>query len=1013
MKLHELTKSQLLTPRTTGQQPVRMGQTSDAVQAEGTPSSTMPEAPVASKISPEFTQGLLLQKAPRQAAPLMVRFGSGQSFSVDPKILHPLLQKGIRQAFKDAQGFVTIEHLLLAILKDEEGGRELKKILTKQYKIVPSKLEAVLAAYVREVDRTSGNPGGNSERKMPLNDADFADVFKTISELSKQLEGDTKVDLNVFIKAVLLSENTRSAKAMRSLSALPKIDPAAEEEEKSALETFTRDITFDYDMGDLYPVIGRDNEVRKAINILAQDKKANPILVGDPGVGKTAIVEKIAELLAKGDVPESLQRRDRDGKLMFDPSDAKKRMGKRLLEIKWELIEAEAGGNPGKFKALVGAMLDEAIEREGEVLLFVDEIHKINEQFSSTKSADQLKPPLARGKIRLIGATTNDEYRQKFEKDMALVRRFSKVQVEEPSVEEAVTMMRGVRGRMEKKHGVIIRDDALEVAVKKAKRYLADRKLPDSCTEILDAACATLKNEFDIGRFTKQSIQGEITQLGIDIVEGLEKRKNQYNEDLDSSKDKLRKFSNEVEDTAFKKLDTAFKAKNSENPLDPVLVENMAKKKIDTYTVGRVLDMAARRQTATNVIEEKLADFLNQHFESDITRISNMIKEKDGKVKHLDDVKKDIVDKKARIDKLKLALTDEKVLKTVTIEDILRILEDKSGIPLAKLQESEIEKYTRMEFEIGKNLIGQEKAVAAIAAAIKNNKSGLSDPNKPIGSFLFLGPTGTGKTELAKVLAKFLFDDEKAIVRFDMSEFAEKHNVARLVGSPPGYIGYEEGGKLTNAMKENPYRVILFDEIEKAHPDAYNIFLQILDDGRLTSGKGETVSFKDAIIIMTSNIGSAKLMAPFRGTDGRVDPKSAEFERRTRDLTRIAINNLEADPRIKPEFRNRFDDIIAFHPLMRKHIERIVDIQLRKVNSQLAQTEQKVSVKLDESAKQYLVDMGSDFEYGARPINRYITQNIKKAISVGLLKKTFAPGEEIVITRELMEQWQKDESGTK
>ncbi|MBY0402507.1 MAG: ATP-dependent Clp protease ATP-binding subunit [Cyanobacteria bacterium] len=953
----------------------------------------------------------LFQKyqVPLKSKALSLTFGNNQSFSVDPKVLHPFIQKGIQEAFKNARGFVTLEHLLLALLKDEEAGRELRKILAKQYKVVPSKLEALLTTYVAQVDETTRNTGGSSERKTPLNDADFADVFKTISEVSKRLEGDTKIDLNIFMKTVLMAENTRSAKMIRQLSPLSKIDPNAEEEEKSPLEEFTRDITFDYDMGDLYPVIGRENETRKVINILAQDKKANPILVGDPGVGKTAIVEKMAELLSKGEIPESLQRRDQEGRLQYDPANSKKRIGKRLLEIKWELIEAAAGGNPGKFKALVGALLDEAIEKEGEVLLFVDEIHKINEQFSQTKSADQLKPPLARGKIRLIGATTNDEYRQKFEKDMALVRRFSKVQVDEPTVEEAMTMMRGVRGRMEKKHGVIIRDDAIEQAVKKAKRYLADRKLPDSCTEILDASCATLKNEFDIGRFKNQSIQGEISQLQIDIREGLEKRKSQYNGDLDQAKDAVKKYTSSFSEQVLSAIEKAAKQKDSTSSgIEPFLIEKYNGRALSSWTVEKTLKMAALKQTPTNGIEEKLVALAQQNFSTETGKLLNLLKEEEGKTKHLNDLEKEIGDKKNKIEKLQLALKDEKILKTVTIEDILRTIEDKSGIPLAKLQESDIEKFTRMEQEIGKNLIGQGRAVSSIAAAIKNNKSGLSDPNKPIGSFLFLGPTGTGKTELAKVLAKFLFDDEKAIVRFDMSEFAEKHNVARLVGSPPGYIGYEEGGKLTNAMKENPYRIVLFDEIEKAHPDAYNIFLQILDDGRLTSGKGETVSFKDSIIIMTSNIGSAKLMAPFKGTDGKIDPASPEFDRRYRDLTRIAVNNLEADPRIKPEFRNRFDDIIAFHPLMRKHIEKIVDIQVKKLNGQLSQTEQKVSVKLDPSAKQYLVDMGSDFELGARPINRFITQNIKKYISVGLLKKVYTPGEEIVITRDVLEKWQKE-----
>lgn len=941
-----------------------------------------------------------------------VRFGNGQSFSVDPKVLHPFLQKGIRQAYKSAEGFVTIEHLLLALLKDEEAGKELRKLLTKKYKIVPEKMIGEMERTVGEINRTSANPNNNSERKTPLNDAEFADLFKTISELSKKLEADKKVDLDIFLKAILLSENTRVAKLMRQVTAMSKIDPAAEgeEEEQSALEAFTRDITFDYEMGELYPVIGRVDETRKVINILAQDKKANPILVGDPGVGKTAIVEKIAELLSRGEVPESLQRKDPEGKPMTTPSG--KRVGKRLLEIKWELIEAKAGGNPGKFKEFVGKLLDEAIEREGEVLLFVDEIHKINEQFSSTKSADQLKPPLARGKIRLIGATTNDEYRQKFEKDMALVRRFSKVQVEEPSTDEAITMMRGVRGRMEKKHGVIIRDDAIEIAVKKAKRYLADRKLPDSCTEILDAACATLKNEADIGRFTNQSIQGEITQLSIDISEGLEKRKSQFDGDLDKLRDQVQTRTRDLAGTVQKELENALKDPPKAAELDPVLLEKHQKRELDVSTYREAVDLAARKQTATTKTLEALVAYARTGFDTDLTQLGNLVKEKEGKDRHLNEVKKEIGDKRARIQKLREALKDEKILKTVTIEDILRILEDKSGIPLAKLQESEVAKFTRMEDEIGKSLIGQKRAVHSIAAAIKNNKAGLSDPNKPIGSFLLLGPTGTGKTEIAKVLAKFMFDDEKAIVRFDMSEFGEKHNVARLVGSPPGYVGYEEGGKLTNAMKENPYRIVLFDEIEKAHPDAYNIFLQILDDGRLTSGKGETVSFKDTVIIMTSNIGSAKLMAPFRGTDGKVDPDSPEFDRRYRDLNRIAINNLEADPRIKPEFRNRFDDIIAFHPLMRKHIERIVDIQIKKLNGQLQQTEQKVSIKIDDTARQFLVDMGSDFEYGARPIIRFITQNIKKSISMGLLKKVYTPGEEILITREVLERWQKESEST-
>jgi ATP-dependent Clp protease ATP-binding subunit ClpB len=951
-------------------------------------------------------RGLLAQHV--STKPL--QFGNN-GFSVDPKILHPSIQKAIQKAYGSAQGgFVTIEHVLKALLDDPEAGRELRKILAKKYKIVPDKLLERINEVVTRADQADRSP--NSERKMPLNDAEFAEIFKMVSEVSKRIEGDVKITPEVLLIAITLCSNTRMAKAMQALSPLQSVAPKeGEEEQESALETFCRDITFEYDMGELYPVIGRDKETRIAMNVLAQAKKGNPILVGDPGVGKTAIVEKIAELLAKGDIPESLQRKDQDGNLLYADEKKSRRLGKRLLEIKWELIEAKAGGNPGKFKELVAALLDEAIEKEGEVILFVDEIHKINEQFSSTKSADQLKPPLARGKIRLIGATTNDEYRQKFEKDAALVRRFSKILVEEPTTDEAITMMRGVRGTFEKRHGVIIRDDALEVAVRKSKRYLPDRKLPDSCTEVLDAACALLKNEYDIGRFQKQTIQGEIRALTIDVEEGLKKRLTQFREDTDKVSLTYDKTTRELEEKVYKAIQSALKEGKAVEVLGSPLAEMAIARKIDSNDVSLALNGLIKKQTLTNNEEEAVAGFLTRQHGGELAKVSNLFKELEGKQKHVKDVQTEMDDKKAKIEKLKKAITDETILKTVTIDDILRVLEDKSGIPLAKLQESDVDKFTKMEEAIGKSLIGQKQAVAAIAAAIKNNKAGIGDPNKPIGSFLFLGPTGTGKTELAKVLAKFMFDDEKAIVRFDMSEFGEKHNVARLVGSPPGYVGYEEGGKLTNAMKENPYRIVLFDEIEKAHPDAYNVFLQMLDDGRLTSGKGETVSFKDSVIIMTSNIGSSLLMAPFKGTDGKVDPDSTEFNNRYRDLRRIAVNNLEADPRIKPEFRNRFDDIIAFHPLMRKHIDKIVDIQIKKLNGQLSQTDQKVTVKLDPSAKQYLVDMGSDFELGARPINRFITQKIKKFVSQGILRQEFAAGEEILITKEILEKWQKAEDG--
>jgi ATP-dependent Clp protease ATP-binding subunit ClpA len=527
----------------------------------------------------------------------------------------------------------------------------------------------------------------------------------------------------------------------------------------------------------------------------------------------------------------------------------------------------------------------------------------------------------------------------------------------------------------------------------------------------LDAACALLKNEYDIGRFQKQSIQGEIRALTIDVEEGLKKRLTQFKDDADKVSLGFDRATRDLEEKVYKAIQAALKEGKAVEVLGSPLAELAVAKKIDSNDVSLALNGLIKKQTLTNNEEEAVAGFLTRQHGGELAKVRNLFKEAEGKQKHVKDVQTEMDDKKAKIEKLKKAITDETILKTVTIDDILRVLEDKSGIPLAKLQESDVDKFTKMEEAIGKSLIGQKQAVAAIAAAIKNNKAGIGDPNKPIGSFLFLGPTGTGKTELAKVLAKFMFDDEKAIVRFDMSEFGEKHNVARLVGSPPGYVGYEEGGKLTNAMKENPYRIVLFDEIEKAHPDAYNVFLQMLDDGRLTSGKGETVSFKDSVIIMTSNIGSSLLMAPFKGTDGRVDPDSQEFNNRYRDLRRIAVNNLEADPRIKPEFRNRFDDIIAFHPLMRKHIDKIVDIQIKKLNGQLSQTDQKVTVKLDPSAKQYLVDMGSDFELGARPINRFITQKIKKFVSQGILRQEFSPGEEILITRETLEKWQKAEDG--